>query len=177
MTMFNDEINRIFKQMSSSFGNLDDVFEMLKNTSGVSGPIIYGYTMTVGPDGKPVIQEYGNVKPDSLPTADSCGCDNHSQTPLVEMREPLIDTLVDDKEQTLKIVAEMPGVEKTDVKVFVDEGIVHIDAKHGEKDYHVNVPIHHKVDSDSPKATYTNGILELTFDLDTKPSGRSVDVL
>jgi len=28
--MFNDEFNRIFKQMSSSFGNLDDVFEMLK---------------------------------------------------------------------------------------------------------------------------------------------------
>ena len=42
--MFNDEFDRIFKQMSSSFRNLDDVFEMLKNTSGVSGPIIYGYT-------------------------------------------------------------------------------------------------------------------------------------
>ena len=81
--MFNDEFNRIFKHMSSSFGNLDDVFEMLNNTSGVSGPIIYGYTMTVRPAGKPVIQEYGNVKPDSLPTADSCGCDNHSQTPFL----------------------------------------------------------------------------------------------
>ena len=135
--MFNDEFNRIFKQMSSSFGNLDDVFEMLKNTSGVSGPIIYGYTMTVGPDGKPVIQEYGNVKPDMLPTADSCGCSNHSQSPVVEKREPLIDTLVDDKEKTLKIVAEMPGVEKTDVSVVVDEDIVHIDAERGEKKYHV----------------------------------------
>ena len=175
--MFNDEFNRIFKQMSSSFGNLDDVFEMLNNTSGVSGPIIYGYTMTVGPDGKPVIQEYGNVKPDSLPTADSCGCDNHSQTPVVEKREPLIDTLVDDKEQTLKSFAEMPGVEKADVGVVVDEDIVHIDAERGEKKYHVNVPIQHKVESDSPKATYKNGILELTFNLDTKPKGKSVDVL
>ena len=175
--MFNDEFNRIFKQMSSSFGNLDDVFEMLKNTSGVSGPIIYGYTMTVGPDGKPVTQEYGNVKQDSLPTADSCGCDNHSQTPVVEKRAPLIDTLVDDKEQTLKIVAEMPGVEKADVGVVVDEDIVHIDAERGEKKYHVNVPIQHKVESDSPKATYKNGILELTFNLDTKPKGKSVDVL
>ena len=175
--MFNDEFDRIFKQMSSSFGNLDDVFEMLKNTSGVSGPIIYGYTMTVGPDGKPVIQEYGNVKPDMLPTADSCGCDNHSQSPVVEKREPLIDTLVDDKEKTLKIVAEMPGVEKTDVSVVVDEDIVHIDAERGEKKYHVNVPIQQKVESDSPKATYKNGILELTFNLDTKPKGKSVDVL
>ena len=154
MTSFNNEINRIFKEMSRSFGSVDDIFEALQNTNGASGPVYYGYTMTVGPDGKPVIQEYGNVKPDSLPTTDACGCANQPPAATAEKREPLIDTLVDDKEQTLKIVA-----------------------KHGEKDYHVNVPIHHKVDSDSPKATYTNGILELTFDLDTKPSGRSVDVL
>ena len=177
MTSFNNEINRIFKEMSRSFGSVDDIFEALQNTNGASGPIYYGYTMTVGPDGKPVIKEYGNVKPDSLPTADSCGCDNHSQTPVVEKREPLIDTLVDDKEQTLKIVAEMPGVEKADVGVVVDEDIVHIDAERGEKKYHVNVPIQHKVESDSPKATYKNGILELTFNLDTKPKGKSVDVL
>ena len=175
--MFNDDFDRIFKQMSSSFGILDDVFKLLKYSSGQSGPIYFGYTVTVGPDGKPVIQEYGNVKPDVLPTADSCGCANHSQESIAEKREPLIDTLVDDKEQTLKIVAEMPGVEKTDVSVVVDEGIIHIDAEHGEKKYHVNVPIHHKVESDSPKATYKNGILELTFNLDTKPKGKSVNVL
>ena len=177
MTMFNDDFDRIFRQMSSSFGNLDDVFKILKNSSGQSGPIYFGYTVTVGPDGKPVIQEYGNVKPDELPTADSCGYANHSQGPIAEKREPLIVTLVDDKEQTLKIVAEMPGVEKTDVSVVVDEGIIHIDAEHGEKKYHVNVPIQHKVESDSPKATYKNGILELTFNMDTKPKGKSVNVL
>ena len=177
MTTFHNEINRIFKEMSRSFGSVDDIFEALQNTNGVSGPIYYGYTMTVGPDGKPVIQEYGNVKPDMLPTADSCGCSNHSQSPVVEKREPLIDTLVDDKEKTLKIVAEMPGVEKTDVSVVVDDDVVHIDAERGEKKYHVNVPIQQKVESDSPKANYKNGILELTFNLDTKPKGKSVDVL
>ena len=26
------------------------------------GPVIYGYSMTVGPDGKPRIREFGNVK-------------------------------------------------------------------------------------------------------------------
>ena len=33
--------------------------------------------VTTGPDGKPVVNEYGNVKPDMLPTQ--------------EKREPLID--------------------------------------------------------------------------------------
>ena len=26
------------------------------------GPIVYGYSMTIGPDGKPHVKEFGNVK-------------------------------------------------------------------------------------------------------------------
>jgi len=160
-----DEFNRIFKQMSGSFLNLDDVFEMLKNAGNISGPVFYGYTMTTGPDGKPVVNEYGNVKPDMLPTQ--------------EKREPLIDTLVDEKEKTLKVVAEMPGVEKSDVDVVVGvDRVIHIDAERGEKKYHVKVPIKHKVDPEPPKATYKNGILELVFKLeDEKTTGTTVNVL
>jgi len=165
MTMFDDEYDSLFKQMSSSFMNLDDVFEMLKNAGNMSGPIFYGYTMTTGPDGKPVVNEYGNVKPNMLPTQ--------------EKREPLIDTLVDEKEKTLKVVAEMPGVEKSDVNVVVGvDKVLHIDAERGEKNYHVKVPIKHKVDAESPKATYKNGILELVFKLeDEKSKGKYIDVL
>jgi len=161
----NDDFDSLFKQMSGSFMNLDDVFEMLKNAGNVSGPVFYGYTMTTGPDGKPVVQEYGNVQPDRLPTENK--------------REPLIHTLVDEKEKTLKIVAEMPGVEKKDVSVVVgDDKVIHIDAERGEKKYHVKVPIKHKVDAESPKATYKNGILELVFKLeDEKSKGKTIDVL
>ena len=160
-----DEFDRIFEQMSSSFMHLDNVFEMLKNAGNISGPVFYGYTMTTGPDGKPVVEEYGNVQPDMLPTENK--------------REPLIDTLVDEKEKTLKIIAEMPGVEKKDVNVVVGaDKVIHIDAERGEKNYHVKVPIKHKVDAESPKATYKNGILELTFKLeDEKSKGKAIDVL
>ena len=163
--MFDDEFDRLFKQISSSFMNLDDVFEMLKNAGNMSGPIFYGYTMTTGPDGKPVVNEYGNVKPNMLPAQ--------------EKREPLIDTLVDEKEKTLKVVAEMPGVEKSDVNVVVGaDKVIHIDAERGEKKYDVKVPIKHKVDPEPPKATYKNGILELVFKLeDEKSNGTTVNVL
>ena len=161
----NDEFDRLFKQMSSSFMNLDDVFEILKDAGNISGPVFYGCTMTTGPDGKPVVNEYGNVKPDMLPTQ--------------EKREPLIDTLVDEKEKTLKVVAEMPGVEKSDVDVVVGvDRVIHIDAERGEKKYHVKVPIKHKVDPEPPTATYKNGILELVFKLeDEKSNGTAVNVL
>ena len=162
---YDDEFDRIFEHMSGSIMNLDNVFEMLKKAGNISGPIFYGYTTTTGPDGRPVINEYGNVKPDMLPTENK--------------REPLIDTLVDEKEKTLKIIAEMPGVEKKDVSVVVgDDNVIHIDAERGEKNYHVKVPIKHKVNAESPKATYKNGILELTFKLeDEKSKGKAIDVL
>jgi len=166
MTMFfDDEFDNHFKKMSSSFMNLDDIFEVARE-SGIhsSGPFYYGYTMTIGPDGKPVVKEYGNVKPGLLPTSDT--------------REPFVDILVDEKQKVLKLVAEMPGVEKKDVKVVVNDKIVNIDAEHGEKKYHANVSIQHKVDKDSAKATYKNGILELKFSLveAEKPKGKTVEV-
>ena len=72
----------------------------------------------------------------------------------------------------------MPGVEKSDVKVLVKDKTVDISAEHGEKKYHVNVPIQYKVDENSAKALYTNGILELVFKLakDEKPKGKTVEV-
>ncbi|MEE8181243.1 MAG: archaeal heat shock protein Hsp20, partial [Nitrosopumilaceae archaeon] len=134
MTMFfDDEFDGLFKKMSRSFMNLDEIFEEANESGNIQsyGPFYYGYTMTVGPDGKPVVKEYGNVKPGLLPTSDT--------------REPLVDTLVDEKEKVLKLVAEMPGVEKKDVKVVVEDKTVCIDAEHGKKKYHAKVPIKQKV--------------------------------
>ena len=162
--MFDDEFNRIFKRMSSSFFDIDDIFEEFKWNGSTSGPFYYGYTMTVGPNGKPVVREYGNVKPGLLPSADT--------------REPIVDAIVDEKEKLVKLVAEMPGVEKTDVKILVQDKIVDISAEHGTKKYHARVPIKYKVDENSAKASYKNGILELVFKLieDEKPKGKKVEV-
>jgi HSP20 family protein len=164
MTMFDDELDRIFKRMSSSFFDIDDVFEEFKGNSSNFGPFYYGYTMSVGPNGKPIVKEYGNVKPGLLPSSDT--------------REPVVDTIVDEKEKLVKLVAEMPGVEKTDVKILVQDKSVDISAEHGTKKYHVKIPIKYKVDENSAKASYKNGILELVFKLieDEKPKGKKVEV-
>ena len=149
-SFFDTEIDRIFKSMSSSFFDVNDAFGEFKGNSN-SGPLFYGYTMTVGPDGKPSVQEYGNIKSD---------CPHISDT-----REAIVDTIVDEKEKVVKLIAEMPGVEKTDVKILVDKNVVDITAEHGEKKYHCKVPLQHKVDENSAKATYKNGILQLIFKL------------
>lgn len=165
MTMFFDsEFDRIFKRMSSSFFDIDDIFEEFKGNGSKSGPYYYGYTMTVGSDGKPVIkEEYGNLK---------------SDTPTFDTREPLVDTIVDKKDRVVKLIAEMPGVEKADLKIVVENKIVDISAQHDEKKYHVKVPVGYAVDENSAKASYKNGILQLVFKLAEaeKPTGKKVEV-
>ena len=164
MTMFFDsEFDRIFKRMSRSFFDIDDVFEDFKGNGSDSGPYYYGYTMTVGPDGKPVVKEYGNLKPGLLPTSDT--------------REPIVDTIVDEKEKVVKLIAEIPGVEKTDVKIIVENKTVDLSAEHDGKKYHVKVPLKHKVDENSAKASYKNGILQITFkQVEEKLTGKKVEV-
>ena len=73
------------------------------------GPMVYGYSMTVGPDGKPRIREFGNVKPSRLGFAGFTRPEISSET------EPLVDVTTTDKE--VKVVIEMPGVGKDKIKV------------------------------------------------------------
>ena len=161
-----DEFDTLLRRMTRPFMDIDDIWDDLKTSSNLQtfGPYYYGYTVTIGPDGKPVVREYGNVRPGLLPTSDT--------------REPFVDVLVDDKEKVLRIVAEMPGVEKKDIKIEVVGRTVNLDAEHGDKKYHAKVPIKQKVDEDSVKATYSNGILEVRFKLkeEDKPKGKTVEV-
>lgn len=161
-----DEFDNLFRKMTRPFMDMDDIWDELKSSANLQtfGPYYYGYTVTIGPDGKPIVKEYGNVRPGFLPTS--------------ETREPFVDVIIDDKEKVLQIVAEMPGVEKKDIKIEVVGRTVNLDAEHGEKKYHTKVPIKHKVDEDSVKATYANGILEVKFKLkeEEKPKGKTVEV-
>ncbi|MFZ0183443.1 MAG: archaeal heat shock protein Hsp20 [Nitrosotalea sp.] len=161
-----DGFDNLFQKMMQPFRRLDTIWDDMKSSDNTQtfGPYYYGYSMTVGPDGKPVVKEYGNVRPGLLPTS--------------EIREPFVDVIVDKKEKILKIVAEMPGVEKNDIKIEVIGRTVNLDAENGDKKYHTKIPIKQKVDEDSVKATYSNGILEVKFRLDEedRPQGKRVTV-
>jgi hypothetical protein len=73
------------------------------------GPFVYGYSMTIGPDGKPRVKEFGNVK---SPLSGGRGY----MSPMISSeREPLSDVSITDKE--VKVVIEMPGVPKDKIKL------------------------------------------------------------
>lgn len=161
-----DEFDNLFRRMMRPFKELDEAWDEMKSSGKgqMLGPYYYGYSMTIGADGKPVVKEYGNIRPALLPSAES--------------REPFADVIVDDKEKVLKVIAEMPGVEKKDIRIEVVGRTINIDAEHGERKYHSKVPIKQKVDEDSVKASYANGILEVKFKLkeEDRPKGKTVTV-
>jgi HSP20 family protein len=156
-------MNREFADAESLF---DKTFEALKEEIGNNKANLpyYYYQLHVGPDGIPHVKEFGNVKPLG-----------RSQVQ-VGYKEPLIDTSVDKKRNTVRITAEMPGLTKQDIKVQVKGGLVSIHAEKGDKKYHTELPVEHLLDENSVKATYVNGILELNFKISEQPKTKRKEV-
>lgn len=148
-------LNRMFRTVREV--NPEDV--------AVQGPYYYGYQITVGPDGKPRVREFGNMKPSARGLVEQSG-----------VREPLVDAKLDEKENTLTITAEMPGVTKPDIKVKVSEDHVTIHAEKGEKKYHSDIPVDVELDDKSAKAAYSNGILELKIKMKAPPKPKETEV-
>jgi len=117
-----------------------------------SEPMIYGFSLRVGPDGKPVIQEFGNTgrRPSDEPT-----------------REPLTD-IIEEKDK-VRIIVELPGVEKEDIHLHAtDETLdIEVDTPHRKFSKHLELPC--GVDPESAKATYKNGVLEIIL---SRPEGK-----
>jgi HSP20 family protein len=166
-----DYTNRIFEEIDREFSDAEQkltrMFRTLRepNTTVETFPYYYGYQITIGPDGRPRIREFGNAKPASR------GLMQQSS-----VREPLVDTSLDEKDNLLTITAEMPGITKQDVKVELAEGLVTIHAEKGDKKYHTEVPVDEELDSDSAKATYTNGILELKIKSNRSPKPKAKEI-
>ncbi len=118
------------------------------------GPFVYGYSITFGPDGKPVVREFGNIKPSlrrgMRPTID-----------LRERREPLVDVFEDNNE--IKVIAELPGVEKKDIKLYATENRLTISVDTPERKYYKELELPAEVDYNTAKTSYRNGILEVVL--------------
>ncbi len=86
-----------------------------------------------------------------------------------------IDTIHDKENNEIKLVSEIPGVEKKDIQVVVDDNVVSIDAVRDERKYHAHIRLNQSLSGDV-SATYRNGILEITLGLNSRPKGREVKV-
>jgi len=123
------------------------------------GPFVYGYSMTIGPDGKPQIREFGNVKPSLKPELPFGS--RRPSLDVKEEREPLVDVISTDSE--VKVVAELPGVEKSDIKLYGTEKTLSIAVDTPQRKYYKEVELPASVNPKTAKSVYKNGVLEVTL--------------
>jgi len=138
------------------------------------GPIVYGYSVVVGPDGKPRITEFGNVKQGTR-IGGKVGSGTRRRGPQITAeREPLADVITTDDE--VKIVVELPGVNKENIKVNAYEGSAEVVAAAQDRKYRRVVDIPADTDAESVKSTFKNGLLEIAFKRKDKPKGKEIKV-
>ncbi len=129
------------------------------------GPFVYGYSVKIGPDGKPEIREFGNVKPSRMGPQ------------VKEEREPLVDVIEANGE--IHIVVELPGVEKKDIKLHGTENVLTISVDTPQHKYYKEVTLPAKVKVKEAKTAYKNGVLEVTLPKtkeEKRPAGESISI-
>lgn len=133
------------------------------------GPFVYGYSMTVGPDGRPKVREFGNVR------SPFSGKGLFTRPFISSEREPLTEVTTLDK--NVKVVVEMPGVIKEDIQIKSYDKSVEVSAT-GPRKYHEVINLPEEADVDTAKSVFNNGILEITFNKreKSKPKGKEIKV-
>lgn len=92
------------------------------------------------------------------------------------MAETSRDTHVDihDEDDRLRVVADLPGVEKDDIDVTCDGRIVYVRADGEHRSYDERVRLPRRVDETSASASYNNGVLEIQFE--ARDGGESIEI-
>jgi len=149
-----------FGGLFKGLGNLIDLAAKLQEEGGIEkrGELhglprgargVYGFSIR-SMAGKPVIESFGNIK-------------ETKRGPVVEeVREPMVDIF--DEKDHITVIAELPGVSESDIKIEVAGDILNLTASNKDRKYAREVLLPAKVKRESMKTSYNNGILEITLE-------------
>ena len=84
----------------------------------------------------------------------------------------------EDRDKDIVFTIDMPGVAKKDIDINIEEHSITVKAENGGKrKYNYSRKFKPAVDPESAKATFTNGVLDITVTkIESKPTGRKVAI-
>jgi HSP20 family protein len=173
-----------FDQFFAGFEEFDKYAEALQNAAqdGTGQSYVYGYRAYTGADGRPVVEEFGNV-PGLAPThgeglvgpacGGSCAIPPASAADAGEAIEPYHDVLAEG--DTIKVIVEMPGVEKEQIKLQSHGRRISVRAEGEHRKYAADIETPDYVGSKPEKAQYKNGVLEIIYAKADEPTDVNVE--
>ena len=154
-----DDFTRIFEKIFKQLGLSDRLDQEKPNIRSWS----YGYSMTTGPDGKPIVKEWGTEFP---------------STPMMEQpnEDPLSQVDIDRVNKSVRVIMELPGVTKESIRITGTENRIRVRANYDTWNVDHEIPISAKVDPNTAKASYNNGVLDITLELIEESEPEGVDI-
>ncbi len=162
----------IFEEFEKQMEEMNELMEKMMHETGKE-PLVYGYSMHIGPDGIPHVEHFGNVRQDGLEQIGGFPGPKDQ-----DVREPFASSIIDEKNKELCITVEMPGVRKEDIELNATENQLVIKADSNGRKYSKTITNPSPVVPDSARAKYNNGVLEITLKLkgSRKPEGKTVKI-
>ena len=84
----------------------------------------------------------------------------------------------EEREKDIVFNLDLPGLNKKDISINIEPNSITVKGENGDKrKYNYSRKFKPTVDVDSAKATFKNGVLDITVDkVDTKPKGKSIKI-
>ncbi len=162
----------IFEEFEKQIEEMNELMEKMMHETGKE-PLVYGFSMHIGPDGIPHVEQFGNVRQDGLSQIGGLPSPKGQ-----DVKEPFASSIIDEKNKELCITVEMPGVRKEDIELNATENHLVIKADSNGRKYFKTITNPSPVVPDSAGAKYNNGVLEIILKLKgrRKPEGKTVKI-
>jgi HSP20 family protein len=136
----------------------DDARTNVKNPPG--GPFVWGFNMRFRPDGRPSVEEFGNV----------------SSQGVLGYMEPATDVI--ERADSVSVVIELPGVAKEEIDLRASVESLYLSVNSSFRKYEKDVRFSCRVQPETTQARYNNGVLEVTLRRadESLPGGKKVRV-
>jgi HSP20 family protein len=144
---FFKEFDKLEKMVDELASSTTDDSSKAQDPKKLPNPYVLGFSVSIGPDGKPQVHKFGSLQ------------SSIQDSQVQEEIEPLVD-LLDEKKEVV-IIAELPGVDKEDIKLDVTEFSLKITVDTPKRSYYKTLNLPARVQQDSLQTSYKNGVLEV----------------
>ena len=143
------ELNKFIAEFLESAAKEFSEYDQIKPQAE---PMVYGFNLSIGSNGRPILETFGNIDPKRKVQQQSSASTSH---------ERLVDVI--DGGDKVTIIAELPGILKEDLVIKASRSELIIESNVQGRKYRKTVLMPKVVDPDTANAQLNNGVLEVTF--------------